>query len=499
MEAADILRPTGLSGSFTLIAPRIYLHDLLTIDPGLIRQAIAYGYMCAADVLDNHDPSSAAGKSADEITLLRAQMWRKECELFARQVPTDPGADSFTPVPERYDEILADAARLRGLVVSRQQAGGALPPDASRWGTTWEDHPWYAKGEGPVTAISPVPDCIEVFGRARDGRSMTASWAPNTGWVGALTMAHGYGPPNGWVEAVVTDGEVHAFVIAADGGIQQSVRPLAGRTWSQWWPVGETGVGNARSNPGAPVHAVSRVGGEIDLFYANTLGVILTTHWSATIGWTQPRQVSGGKTGGGGHVTVVSRNPTQLDIFTVGLGGGVYTAGLTAGSAWTGWTRIGTEVGTPGAYVSAVSRNVNMLDIFFANTNGHIMSAAQDPSAPDWKGWWWINGGMTAPASYVNAISPNTDRLSLFCVGTDRMIYSSFWPTATGWSGWKMLAGMAAMPGLPVWPVSRRPDQIDIVYTTINNEIETAGCAAAGSPFAGPWQINEHWQLDDLS
>lgn len=36
-------------------------------------------------------------------------------------------------------------------------------------------------------------------------------------------------------------------------------------------------------------------------------------------------------------------------------------------------------------------------------------------------------------------------------------------------------------------------------YTTINNEIETAGCAAAGSPFAGPWQINEHWHLDDLS
>ncbi len=431
--------------------------------------------------------------------MLRVQMWRKECELFARQIPTDPGADSSTPVPERYDEILGDAARLRGLVVSRQQADGALPPEAARWGTTWEDHPWGADSGGPITAISPVADSIEVFTRARDGRTMTATWAPSTGWRGALGISHGYGPADGWVEALLTDGEVHAFVVGADGGIQQSVRPLADRTWSQWWPVGVTNLGNARSNPGAPVHAVSRVPGEIDLFYANTLGVILTTHWGATTGWTESRQISGGKTGGGGHVSVVSRNPTQLDIFTVGLGGGVFTAGLTAGAPWTGWTRIGTEVGTPGAYVSAVSRNVNILDIFFANTSGNVMSAAQDPSSPLWKGWWWIQGGVTAPSSYVTAVCANTDQLALFVVGTDRLVYTAFWSPGMPWTGWLPVPGTLAMPELPVWPVSRRPNQIDIVYTTINNTIETAACEASGSPFGGPWQIADHWQLDDLS
>jgi hypothetical protein len=383
--------------------------------------------------------------------------------------------------------------------VSRGQAGGALPTDAARWGTAWEDHPWYANSEGPITAISPVADSIEAFTHARDGRIMTATWAPNTGWRGANAMAHGYGPADGWVEAVVTEGEVHAFVVGADGGIQQSVRPLADRSWSQWWPVGVTSLGNARSYPGAPVHAVSRVAGEIDLFYANTLGLILTTHWSASTGWSQPREINGGKTRGGGHVSVVSRNPTQLDIFTVGLGGGVFTAALTQGAPWTGWTRIGNEVGTPGAYVSAASRNMNMLDIFFANTNGHVMSAAQDPSSPSWKGWWWIQGGVTAPSSYVTAVCANTDQLALFIVGTDRHVYTAFWSPVTPWTGWLSVPGTAAMPGLPVWPVSRRQNYIDIVYTTINNTIETAGCPASGLPFAGPWQIAEHWQLDDLS
>jgi predicted acylesterase/phospholipase RssA len=497
MTATDVLAPTGFTGQFTLIFPTVSLHDVLTIDPGMIRQNIAYGFMRAGDVIDQVAP--AVAKTADEITLLRAQIWRKECELFGRPIPTDPSADTLTPVPAKLGEVLGAAARLRGLVVSRRHAGGALPDDAVRWGTTWEDHPWYSNCEGPLTSITPFADGLEIFGHARDGRTMTYNWAPSTGWRGPIAMAHGVGPTNGWIEAVVVGSELYAFVIAADGGIQRSIRPINGRSWSMWWPVGVTNQGTARSNPGAPVHAISRVPGEVDLFWANTRGVVLTTHWSETTGWSQPREISGGKTGGGGHVTVVSRNPLQLDVFVVGTDHRVYTAGMTAGSPWTGWVPIGTQVSHAGAHVSAVSRAPNFIDIFMANSQGQTVTAALDPSTPLWKGWWGISGGVTAPNSYVTGLVPSPNSLAAFCVGTDRQVYMAFWPSGAGWSGWQPVPGSFAVSGLPVFGVSRRASQVDLFYTGSDLCVKTAACEAPGMPFGGPWQLDDHWQLDDLS
>lgn len=495
MEATDLLRPAGFTGGFTVIAPVVALHDVLTIDPGLIRQNIGYGYMRAADVLDGVGPDVAA--TADEILILRAQMWRKECELFGRPVPTDPAASSTVPVLARHDELLADAARLRGLVADRAQRGGALPPEASRWGHGWEDHPWEAACLGPLTAICPAADTIEVFGRALDGRTLTATWSPGPQWRGALGVAHGHGLPTGWVEAVATGGEVHAFAIGADGGVHRSVRAQAGRTWSPWWPVGATNQGSARTRLDAPVHAISRAPGEVELFWANGAGVVLTVRGTPTTGWSQPRELAGAKTAAGGHVTAISSGPGRLDLFMIGLDGGVVTTRLTAGSTWGPWTRIGGEVGVPGAYVAAVVRRPDFLDVFFADVNGNVLSAAHDPSSAAWKGWWWIQAGKTTPGAYVTAVSPAPDKLSIFCVGLDGRIATAWWGPGVPWTGW-LPVGAAAAPGRPVWAVSRRTDQIDLVYSTAGNTIETAGCEAPGLPFAGPWQIAARWQPDDL-
>ena len=50
------------------------------------------------------------------FTLLRAQMWRKECELFAKPIPTAPEEYTDTPNPARLGEIMTYAARLRSLL-----------------------------------------------------------------------------------------------------------------------------------------------------------------------------------------------------------------------------------------------------------------------------------------------------------------------------------------------------------------------------------------------
>src|SRR5215208_5607303 len=41
--------PTGWGAAVTVIQPKVDIHDIMTIDPGLIRINIAYGYMRADD------------------------------------------------------------------------------------------------------------------------------------------------------------------------------------------------------------------------------------------------------------------------------------------------------------------------------------------------------------------------------------------------------------------------------------------------------------------
>jgi predicted acylesterase/phospholipase RssA len=73
----------------TIIRPRVDIHDIMTIDPGLIQIALHYGYMCAFDELES---GKKQGKSdpvykelttlADAITVERMRNWQREYMVF---------------------------------------------------------------------------------------------------------------------------------------------------------------------------------------------------------------------------------------------------------------------------------------------------------------------------------------------------------------------------------------------------------------------------------
>ncbi len=89
----------GPPASVVFIDPMQEVHDLLTIDPGLIRINIDYGYMRAFDVCEVMPPDIQASSglvqflwavgvvgTAEDITALRKQVWRLE-EKAAMQMP----------------------------------------------------------------------------------------------------------------------------------------------------------------------------------------------------------------------------------------------------------------------------------------------------------------------------------------------------------------------------------------------------------------------------
>ncbi len=505
----EIRPPANWNGTYRLVAPTVALHDMLTIDPGLIRINIDYGYMRAADTLDGIDRQSETARQVDRITLLRAQIWRKECELFGRPIPTAPSEDPQVPHPEQYSQIRDLASTVVSLVEQRRAAGRALPARSANWGKTWEAHPWRVTSRAPVTAVSPGTDELLVAGITdegiENGRLMFAYWAPTSGWRGWHPLEFAYGSSQSFIGSAVADGRAYVFWIGPDGWVYHKWREANGQ-WGPWWPVGNSNVPQLNGWPGGAVHAVSCQPGMLHVFYTNRQGRILVARRDSAAGgtWPEHQGILGGQTLPGGHVTAVSRSPGQIDVFTVGTDGRVYTAAWNAQDGqWRGWWPIEGLVTAPGTYIGAVSRSLDKLDIFVADAQGRTMSAAWEP-AFGWRGWWHIQGGLTFVPSgartalqcgYVTAVSRSTDKLDIFTTGTDWRVYTAAWEPAFGWRGWWPINEARSRGLSPVWPVSRSTDKLDIFFVGRDDGTIQTCAWEPGRTWGGPWVINELWDL----
>ena len=139
------------------IRSTVTLHDSLVIEPGLIRIAIDYGWMRAADAVDV-DPAkrATAMQLSDEITALRALNWElthqasgertpdrfRSFDSFLLQgaLPVTPSQLRLIPDPLAVDAIRTNCLALRTLVAQRLSLGAPTPPSAERtkWFTQWE-------------------------------------------------------------------------------------------------------------------------------------------------------------------------------------------------------------------------------------------------------------------------------------------------------------------------------------------------------------------------
>jgi hypothetical protein len=162
----DVHAPGGFGASVvTTIQPRVDIHTTLALYPAFIRNRMAYGYMCAADLLDPPANPDWARWLADRISILRYGIARLECWRVDRPVPptmvTLPMGD-----PSKIDATLtAMRAEVASLVGERINMGAAVPfgrgewDDPKRWSTGPEVHPW----NRVIPPVEPVivPDVHE--------------------------------------------------------------------------------------------------------------------------------------------------------------------------------------------------------------------------------------------------------------------------------------------------------------------------------------------------
>jgi predicted acylesterase/phospholipase RssA len=153
-----------------IIAPRVDVHDGFSVDPGLIDISIAYGYMCAADVLSGFpfvahtispgvahtggvtptwidQPSSPQLSAlADAIVDCRLRCWEVEHLVFGEDAAPgllSPRSQlSLVPDPGALDEVRVLKTLIGILVDARKLQNGKMPSDAPTWGDMYERHQW---------------------------------------------------------------------------------------------------------------------------------------------------------------------------------------------------------------------------------------------------------------------------------------------------------------------------------------------------------------------
>lgn len=116
----------------TVIAPRIDVHDMVTIDPGLIAIAVDYGYLRAQDVVRGHDLDRQ--QLTDDLITLRVRIWHAEEASFK---PDSPDADGGARLPKLKRQL----QQLLRLIPPDQ-----LPSGGSDWSQVWERHRFEIEG-----------------------------------------------------------------------------------------------------------------------------------------------------------------------------------------------------------------------------------------------------------------------------------------------------------------------------------------------------------------
>ena len=153
----------------------------------------------------------------------------------------------------------------------------------------------------------------------------------------------------------------------------------------------------------------------------------------------------------GAPVTAISRGYGQLELFVTDVNGKIQTT--TVYPSFTGWKSIG--VAAPGATVTGVSRHPGQLDIFVvANQQVWTQGSPSLSSGFNNASWRPISGLTTADGSAVTAVSRSLDKLDVFVDGFDYNLWTAAWEpdfVQPGVSDWHVF--QVQLPhGLPAFP-----------------------------------------------
>lgn len=309
---------------------------------------------------------------------------------------------------------------------------------AHKTGEAW--HGWWqicngnTSGDSPITAVTRGPNKLDVLNVGFDGQIYHAGWY-GTSWQGWWSVAGGQSVIGTQIGAVSrAPNLLDAFHVGNDSNIytaawDENIDQMG--VWRGWWPVA-----GGKGLPGSLVSAAAMGPDHLDVFVAGLDGHVWTAAWGPQTNWEWAGwwQIYDLQVPVGAPVSAVSRAPGWLDIFVVGADGGIYSAAYNTSFSdwWHGWWQIQQGKARPGSQVAALSRDSNSLDIFVVGEDNRVWTAWW--RGQEWKGWSYIGDEnfQVAPGTQVSAVAKGKDGIDIFAIGSDGRV----WTSSGYWSNW---------------------------------------------------------------
>ena len=311
-------------------------------------------------------------------------------------------------------------------------------------GNRWRDIGGVFPAGAPIAAVSRNPNQIDLFITGHNGHVYTSWYVDGSDWSGLGDKWRDIGGvfPVAAPLAVVArhPNQLDVFVTGLNGHVYTSWY-LDGGDWSglgdKWRDIG--GVFPV----GAPLSAIARHPYQLDVFVTGLNGRVYTSWYLDGGDWSglgdKWRDI-GGVFKPAAPVAAITRNPGQIDLFITGLNGDVYTSWYIDGTDWSGlgdrWRDIG-GVFPNAAKISAVTRNPHRMDLFVSGLNGDVYTSWFD----DGSGWsglgnrWRSVGGSFPAGAPLAALSRQPDLLDVFVTGHNGIVYTSWSVVAAGDTG----------------------------------------------------------------
>jgi hypothetical protein len=302
-------------------------------------------------------------------------------------------------------------------VMARATTGAILAFD----GSDGPPAPWNFGafvGSSDISAVSPLPDRIDVFVRAASAAVATATWSFG-GWTAWTELD---GPVTSSPAALaLAGGELVVFARGLDGGLwHRPCLPVAG----SWTALG----GTIGSDP-VPV---SSGGGRIDVFVRGAdrgLWVISRSGGS----WSAWQGLDGVLAGAPAAATV---SPNRLDVVALSDAGTLIHRRWD-GAIWSEWLDLGGRArGVP----AIVATGPDRVDVFVWGGDGQLWQIAR--TGNDWSGWIALGGALgAAPAALAVGA-----QLFVYARDADGALVRRVW-AGGGWQPWMaMPAGIERIP-----------------------------------------------------
>lgn len=435
------------------IEPDIDLHDVTTVDPGLIQIARDYGFMRAADVVAKIDKTSRLWLLATEIACLRKTIWTKENRRYGFPDPTNRAEPTPEADPGLQGEIDQLKLKLKHLAGERASLNGPMPDNISYWTENMELHPWHVpsnSGWSSRNLLGSVDNTAIMLTVARnaDGRLEVFTigtdngiyhfWqtSANGSWSGEFRLGSQDNKAVNFAVAENSDGRLEVFTVGTDKGIYHYWQEITGGGWSSEARIGLPG------NTAKYLTAGRNADGRLEIFTIGTDNGIYH-FWQKTPGGNWSNEYRLGAEDNTAVMLAVAENADgRLEVITIGTDNCLYHFWQDpALGAWSSQAMLGAPDNK--AVNLAVARNADgRLEVFTIGTDNRIYHFWQDPAQGAWSGQHLL--GAPSNTAGQLAVASNADgRLELFTIGTDNCLYH-FWQEQAngGWSGESLLGGL---------------------------------------------------------